>query len=296
MSDKKQLPKRALQEQAVRAALEAQWDDAIEINKEIVERSPKDAEAFNRLGRAHLALGQYDDARDAYGRALKADPANLIARRNLQRLDTRRRAGVSDAVADLGGDESGAVRTTTLPRTSVFIEVVGKTWVDELVNPAAAELLADIPPGEQLLLVIEGDRLSVHRSDNGEPGSLVGVIEAKTAERMIGLAERGNRYEVYALGLSGQSLRVILREVHHDPSLGNIVSFPRQITSRAYLRERDALRQRDEADFLFLDDDDEDEDDNISAVDAEEEESSEPEEERFVAESIPIPDDEESGM
>ena len=295
MSDKKQLPKRAMQEQAVRVALDAQWDDAIEINREIVERSPKDAEAFNRLGRAHLALGQYDEARDAYGKALKADPANLIARRNLQRLDTRRRAGVADAVADLG-DDTGPARTTTLPRTSVFIEEVGKTWVDELVNPASAETLADIPPGEQLVLVAEGDRLNVHRSDKGGPGALLGVIEAKTAERMVGLAERGNRYEVYALGLSGQSLRVILREVHHDPSLGNTVSFPRQITSRAYLRERDLLRQRDEADFLFLDDDDEDEDDGISAVDAEEEEPSEPEEERFVADTIPIPDDEESGM
>ena len=295
MSDTKQRTKRVLHEQAVRAALDAQWDDALAINKEIVERTPKDAEAFNRLGRAHLALGQYDEARDAYGRALKADPANMIARRNLQRLDTRRRAGVPEPIADLAADSEATARTT-LPRTSVFIEEVGKTWVDELVNPASAELLADIPPGEQLVLVVEEDRLNVHRSDMGEPGALLGVIEAKTAERMIGLAERGNRYEVYALGLSGQSLRVILREVHHDPSLGNTVSFPRQITSRAYLRERDLLRQRDEADFLFLDDDDEDEDDGISAVDAEEEEPSEPEEERFVADTIPIPDDEESGM
>ena len=295
MSDTKQRTKRVLHEQAVRAALDAQWDDALAINKEIVERTPKDAEAFNRLGRAHLALGQYDEARDAYGRALKADPANMIARRNLQRLDTRRRAGVPEPIADLAADSEATARTT-LPRTSVFIEEVGKTWVDELVNPAAAELLADIPPGEQLVLVVEEDRLNVHRSDMGEPGALLGVIEAKTAERMVGLAERGNRYEVYALGLSGQSLRVILREVHHDPSLGNTVSFPRQITSRAYLRERDLLRQRDEADFLFLDDDDEDEDDGISAVDAEEEEPSEPEEERFVADTIPIPDDEESGM
>ena len=295
MSDTKQRTKRVLHEQAVRAALDAQWDDALAINKEIVERTPKDAEAFNRLGRAHLALGQYDEARDAYGRALKADPANMIARRNLQRLAPRRRAGVPEPIADLAADSEATARTT-LPRTSVFIEEVGKTWVDELVNPASAELLADIPPGEQLVLVVEEDRLNVHRSDMGEPGALLGVIEAKTAERMVGLAERGNRYEVYALGLSGQSLRVILREVHHDPSLGNTVSFPRQITSRAYLRERDLLRQRDEADFLFLDDDDEDEDDGISAVDAEEEEPSEPEEERFVADTIPIPDDEESGM
>ena len=75
---------------------------------------------------------------------------------------------------------------------------------------------------------------------------------------MIELIDGGNRYEVYALGLSSVSLRVILREVFRDPRLASRVSFPRQISyTRAYLRERDQLRQRDEADFLFTDEDDE---------------------------------------
>ena len=91
-------------------------------------------------------------------------------------------------------------------------------------------------------------------------GRRIGEIEAKTAERVMQLMAGGNIYEVYALGPSAASIRVILREVHHDPSLAGQISFPRQIAAtRKYLRERDDLRRRDESDF-YLEDDDADED------------------------------------
>jgi hypothetical protein len=122
---------------------------------------------------------------------------------------------------------------------------------------------------------------------------LLGEIEEVSASRVLDLTERGNRYEVYALGLSGQSLRVILRESYHAPALGNTVSFPRQITSRAYLRERDLLRQRDEADFLFLEEDEEDIDETATS-EAEEEEGADTDEVSGLDEALPNVDDEES--
>jgi tetratricopeptide (TPR) repeat protein len=271
--------KRGLIEDANRAALEARWDDAIAINREILEHPQKDAEAFNRLGRAYLALQRYDEAAEAYREALRVDPANLIARRNLQRLDLLRHRPAAEASEPL-----------PLPRTTVFIEEVGKTWVDELIDPAEAGLLAEVLPGEQLELERDGDRLLVKRRD----GALLGEIEAVTASRVLDLMEQGNRYEAYALGLSGQSLRVILRESYHSPALGNTVSFPRQITSRAYMRERDLLRQRDEADFLFLEEDEDDDIDESGAAEADEEESGESDDVATLEDAIPAVDDEES--
>jgi hypothetical protein len=249
--------RKQLVEDARISAQEGRWEDALAINAELIERNPKDAEAFNRLGRAHLALGRVNDALDAYRSALRADPANLIARRNLQRLDL---------LAHRSGDETLAIATDPMPRTAVFIEEVGKTWVDELVNPAPPVELAEVFPGEQLELRVEGTRLLVYRKD----GRRLGEVEARTAERLVGLMERGNRYEAYALGISGQSLRIILRETHRAPDLATTVSFPRQITSRAYLRERDLLRARDEADFFMSDEDDDDEDAGAAEPDEEE--------------------------
>lgn len=256
MTDTKPKSRRQLVDDARRAALEGNWQEAIAINQGLIERSPRDADANNRLGRALMEIGRYGEAYDAYSGSLKIDPANMIARRNLQRLELLRRTH--------GTDESveAAATNPVIPRTNVFIEEVGKTWVDELVNASPFEELAEVSSGEHLLLVVEGQRLVVTR----ENGQRLGEVEAKTAERLLELIAGGNRYEVYALGLSSSSIRVILREVYKDPSQATKVSFPRQISyTRAYLRERDQLRQRDEADFLMSDEDEDDLDEDESA-------------------------------
>ncbi|MGH2535673.1 MAG: tetratricopeptide repeat protein [Thermomicrobiales bacterium] len=282
MSDTKQKTRRQLAEDARNTALSGNWSEAITLNQSIIERFPRDAEAQNRLGHAYLELHQFSSALEAYTAALKIDPANMIARRNLQRLELLHQKG---AIVDV---QEGAGNGIAIPRTSVFIEEVGKTWVDELVNPIPREDLADVSSGEQLQIVVDGSRLVVTRAT----GERLGEIEAKTAERVIDLMEKGNRYEVYALGVSPRSLRVILREVFRDPSVGRTVSFPRQISAtRAYLRERDMLRQRDESDFLLLDEDDEELEEEETGVEATDEENGESETESFIEETVSVDED-----
>lgn len=253
MPEAKQKNRRQVIEEARRAALDGEWDAAIEINKELIERDPKDTAAYNRLGRAYLEQRDYSAAYEAYSDALKSDPANLISRRNLQRLEHLR-----------SGDAPTEAPATIFPRTLVFIEEVGKTWVDELVNPAPMIELAEIYAGQKLELVPEGNRLMVHDAS----GRRIGEVEAKTAERVMQLMAGGNIYEVYALGPSAASIRVILREIHRDPSLAGQISFPRQIAAtRKYLRERDDLRRRDEADFYLDDEEAEEEELSVTGAD-----------------------------
>jgi tetratricopeptide (TPR) repeat protein len=282
----KQSTRRHLVEDARQAALTGNWENAVYLNQQIIDRFQTDAEAFNRLGRAFVALGNVEEARDAYAKALKADPANLIARRNLQRLEILR------GQANNGGD--AARRPGAMPRTSVFLEEVGKTWVDELVNPGDLQELADIYSGEQLTMAAEGDRLTVRR----ENGVRLGDVEPKTAHRVIDLISGGNRYEIFALGLANQTLRYILREINRDPSQATLVSFPRQITSRAYLRDRDLLRQRDEADFFLFDEEEEDEEHEAVAAEPDDEETVEADHdaEQFLEESGATLEEDESSI
>lgn len=287
MTDTKPKSRTQLVEEVRQSVLDGRWEESIELNQKFLERFPRDADAYNRLGRSLLALKRFASSYEAYSTTLKIDPANMIARRNLQRLEMlRRKHGGEDQVLAEGDS------LPVIPRTNVFIEEVGKTWVAELVNPVTIEELADVSSGEQLELVVEGQRLYVDRTD----GDRLGEIEAKTAERLLLLIADGNRYEVYALGLGLSSLRVILREVFRDPRLGNKVSFPRQIAyTRAYLRDRDQLRQRDEADFLFSDEDDEDTEDDDSGVHAPDDDTvndSEPD----AFEEDPIVVEEDAGM
>ena len=282
MRERTSKTKRQLIEDARRAALDGRWEAALELNHSLIERSPKDAEAHNRYGRALVELRRFGPAIEAYSNALRSDPANMIARRNLQRLELLRHGAAADAPAVANG--SGLVA----PRTGVFIEEIGKTWVDELVNPASRDDFADVLPAEQLRIEVQGDRVVVLRLD----GRRLGEIESRTAERVIGLIAGGNRYEAYALGVSAQSLRIILRETYRDPSQAGRISFPRQITSRAYLRERDLLRQRDENDFFMLDDDDDEDEESVRA-DGDEEETPDQEAEPFNEDTVTVVEDEE---
>jgi hypothetical protein len=246
MTETKPATKRQLADDARQAAMEGRWEDAITINTDLAKRSPKDAAVFNRLGKAQLELGNHGQAVEAYTASLKVDPANMIARQNLQRLEQLRQHG--------GASHRSRQLTN---RTNVFIQEVGKTWVDELVNPASLEVLAEVASGEALKLNVKKGRLLVLRNDD----VALGEIEPRTAQRVIELMAGGNQYECFALGGSASGLRVILQESFHAPSQAGRVSFPRQISQAGrYLRERDLIRQRDEADFYFSDDDEDESD------------------------------------
>lgn len=250
--------KRRLEADAQTAALESRWHEALVLNDKIIERFPRDANARNRKGRALIELRQLNAARDAYSESLKADPANMIARRNLQRLEMLYNR--SD-----GLPQGEATAPTAIPRTNVFIEEIGKTWVDELANPAELGQLAEVSPGEQLKLEVVDSKINVLSDDDVAHGE----VDSRIAQRIADLMKSGNRYEVYALGVSSQSLRVIIREVYKDPSVGTRISFPRQNrATQELMRERELLFQREEGDFVFSDDDDDAADDEPVDADA----------------------------
>ncbi len=277
-AETKKQTRKQIAEDARQAALAGDWELAIALNHLLLEKNPRDAEAYNRIGRAQLEQGKHSEAIDAYTHALKVDKANLIARRNLQRLELLRK------------NEAGETREKMAPRAAVFIEEVGRTWVDELVDPLDLEALSNISPGEQLELSIEGGDLIV----STPTGTRLGDVDEKTAERIIQLMQNGNVYEVFALGTSGDSLRVILREVYRDPRNGHMVSFPRQVSAtRAYLRERDSLRARDESEFILLDDDDDSDDD--SSNESSDDDDSNNDGDNFIDDSLRM-DDDDSGI
>src|SRR5262245_47842981 len=85
--DEKQRLRRRLQEQAVELAATNHWGEAVDINRQILALG-EDAETYNRMGKAYLELGRFAEARDAYQNALRFNPANTIARKNISRLES----------------------------------------------------------------------------------------------------------------------------------------------------------------------------------------------------------------
>src|SRR5438045_8553271 len=78
--------KRTKSEQAISLAMKNRWEEAAQVNRDILDLFPNEVDAYNRLGKALTELGRYGEARDAYSQAVKLDPLNGIASKSLQRL------------------------------------------------------------------------------------------------------------------------------------------------------------------------------------------------------------------
>lgn len=202
--------KRVKAEQAVKHALANQWEDAAAVNQELVGLFPDDVESWNRLGKALSELGQYARAQEAYTNALRVDPNNNIAQKNLKRLALLvREDGVeADEAARLDPD--------------LFIEEMGKTARLALQNPAPPEALARLTAGDQVFLRPEGAKLLMVTAR----GRHVGEIERRLARRLTELMATGNEYAAAVTGVTDTSVNVIIRETRQDPRNAGRVSFP----------------------------------------------------------------------
>ena len=73
-----------LYQQAIDAALDSKWEEALKINKKIIKLDPKNVDALNRQAKAYMELGKPNLAKKYYSEALKFDPYNPIALKNLK--------------------------------------------------------------------------------------------------------------------------------------------------------------------------------------------------------------------
>lgn len=214
---------RALNDQAVHAALDADWARAIELNQGILESSPDDLEARSRLGRAFLELGKVDEAKAAYAEVLRAEPHNLIANRTLGRIKS---------LAEVG---KRPVQTRSKTQARLFIEDMGKTGIVRLINTAPAPILARYSPGVEVTLEPAGELVAVHASDK----ALLGFLEPKVGRRLLDFLKAGNQFVVALVSLEQQNVRIAIRETYQHPSMAGKVPFPgshRATETRPYIR------------------------------------------------------------
>lgn len=195
---------------AVTLAMEGKWKEAIEVNKSLIENSPNDVDSYNRLGRAHMELGEYTQARQAYEKALELDSYNSIAKRNLQRLSLLGESGTSSEASYQRVDPQS------------FIEEVGKAGTVSLVRLAEPQILAKTVDGSRADLHINGPALMVENNH----GEYLGQVEPKHGHRLIKLMEGGNRYSAVVVSSTEAAVSVIIKEVYQDPSQAGKLSFP----------------------------------------------------------------------
>ncbi len=233
--------KRQLTDQAIAYAVAGKWSESAETNRKILELGP-DAEAENRLAKAHWELGELGAAREHYQIALALDPTNRIAERNIDRL----RVLLVEA-----GDRTTAAEVGDKAPVNIFVEETGKTGFAMLNDLAAPRKLAHVNPGDAIDLDPEGNRLYAVAN-----GVRIGTVEPRVAARLLKLLAAGNKYSAGITSLGDRDVRIVVREVFQDPRNYGKVSFPtaarstdlRPYTKGTLLREEEEMEEELEED------------------------------------------------
>jgi hypothetical protein len=234
-------PRSQYAEDAVQLAIAGKWDDALKLNKFIIDSFGADEETQNRLGKALSELGKLKEAKAAYEAALKLNPMNSIAKRNAARINA--------LLHQKEGLKVGGTRVDL----NLFVEEMGKTVITTIDNPPAADICSKVAAGDVAELRIDGDGIVAETSR----GVRLGSLEAKLARRLIKFMRGGNRYQAGVTSCDGNTVKLIVRETYQDPRFAGKPSFPmrrkREVEFRPYTKESLLAREVE----VFAEDEDE---------------------------------------
>ena len=204
-----------LGKEAIRLALNGDWQQAVAANRQILDICPTDCEASNRLAKALMELGRYAAARRTLEQLQLRSPSNVIARKNLARLDQlQSRPGDGRSQSAVAGKSPG-----------IFIAESGKSCTTTLCRLAGPPETAPVSAGDAVVLRAQSDGITV----NTLGGQYLGALQRRLGRRVSRLIAGGNRYEAAVVGIEPDGLSIILRETGQAPALRHVVSFPAQV-------------------------------------------------------------------
>ena len=248
--------RRSLDREAVNFALRGEWERAAQVNRAILELFADDVEAMNRLAKALIEMGSYEEAGSVLDRLVNVAPYNNIARKNRARLEQMRSSAVATSrharrapfdklrgTPQLFIGESGKSASTLLQKTP-------RRLSPALVSPGDPVLLrpATSPGGHHALNVYADD------------GQYLGQVDPRLGHRLSRLIMGGNTYAAAVIGVSDEGISIIIHETHRDRSLQHVASFPSRAAS---LREPQSQRDDDPADQITFEEEADEEEEGV---------------------------------
>lgn len=194
----------ALQQKAITAAKQQDWQAAVDFNLSLLEYRPKDLGALNRLGVAYSQLGKPKKAQGAFKKVLDFDKSNSLAKKHLENLKKKQQANI--------------------PAFSKqhFIEEPGKTKTVELHRLAGKQVLQKLSVGQSCILKPKSRYISVET----EEGIYIGALPEDLSYRLSKLIKTGNLYSCLVRSCSSCECNVYLKEEQRSRRNEHHNSFP----------------------------------------------------------------------
>lgn len=216
-----------LQNRAIKAAQEERWEDAQDLNQELLNADPNNIGALNRLGFAYLQENHLRKAQTTYQQVLEIDKTNAVAKKYLEVI---KRA-----------NKHQPVKLPKALKHSDFIDEPGKTKSISLVRLADTDTLENLSIGADCTLKVTKTRISVVCD-----GTYIGTLPDDIFLRLQPLIEAGNTYAIKIQSVKQNTVRIFLRELTRAVSVSHIPSFPAESLNVLTLEHAELARDEEE--------------------------------------------------
>lgn len=206
-----------LHQEAIDAAINCKWDNAIDLNQEIIEKEPSSIPALNRLAKAYCEVGKFLEAKKTYQNALSIDPYNTIALKNLKKVSVVKSGNRQLDLAHFQ-HKNGVSRKL---QADLFLQEPGITKLVNLIKIAEPAKLLTLSAGSVVELVPKLKSVVITDEDS----TYLGVLPDDIAYLLIKLIKGGNKYEVIVRSVKQNAITVLIRETYRAKRFRNQPSF-----------------------------------------------------------------------
>ena len=199
-----------LEERAIKAALDKNWNQAIDLNKQILGENPNDIDSLNRLSKAYLETGNLKEAKKINQRAIEIEPYDKIALKISEKIKYTRKGDLEKNNEIISFDGK------------LFLEEPGKTKIVKLINTGGKKLISQLNSGDDVAMSYHSHRVSV----NTLSGKYIGKLPDDIAAHLKKLIRFGNKYQARIKSVNEDGVRVFISEEFRAEKVKNIMSFP----------------------------------------------------------------------
>jgi hypothetical protein len=213
-----------LEQQAVDASINQQWDVAVEINKQILVMDDQNISAYLRLGFAELQKEDAKEAKKYYDAVLKLQPHNQMAIDNLERIEI---------LLDTSTKKSVKEKAHLDP--NMFLEIPGKTKSVPLVKLGQKNVLAVLAVGQEIELKLKARKVEIRSKDDEYIGSLPDDL----SKRLIFFLKNKSSYRAYIKESNLSRVVIFIQEEKKGKKVAHYSSFPATIQPTPTIENED---------------------------------------------------------
>ncbi|NBO17388.1 MAG: tetratricopeptide repeat protein [Proteobacteria bacterium] len=179
-----------LQKLSIKAALNKNWKEAIELNLQILSQDENNLDARLRLGVAYLQLEDFKNAKKYYSQVLEMDPINKIALEKMKFVKEKK------------------IQEFVVPDTERLLKEPGNSIELTLEILTKGITSEKFKFGDNLILKVKDKTVSIHR--DGERQSLINYLSEAVSKAILKSISKKGDLDIKFIGGKEKKIKIII--------------------------------------------------------------------------------------